>query len=140
MMKELPYNAWFTSLWRATFSRIAESHKRSFPWSSTANTYYDLPDPPNYQALAASPQEYDASTTYLPYLYLFPAGEQDYGNIGIQRDGEIPSDFKLYDVARRALNCLTIIFDAPEESLSPVPVTDFPTHLLPYIYKYRQLH
>ena len=44
-MTDLPDNAWFTSLWRATFSRIAESHKRSFPGSSTANTYYDLPDP-----------------------------------------------------------------------------------------------
>src|SRR5229473_2866069 len=132
-------NAWFTSLWRATFSRIAESHKRSFPGSSTANTYYDLPDPPNYQALAASPQGYDASTTYLPYLYLFPAGGQDYGNIGIQRDSEIPSDFKLYDVARRALNCLTLLYAAPEESLIPVTVSEFQNQLVQNISNYRQL-
>jgi len=138
-MTDLPDNAWFTSLWRATFSRIAESHKRSFPGSSTANTYYDLPDPPNYQALAASPQGYDASTTYLPYLYLFPAGGQDYGNIGIQRDSEIPSDFKLYDVARRALNCLTLLYAAPEESLIPVTVSEFQNQLVQNISNYRQL-
>src|SRR5215469_10075150 len=97
-LTDLPDNAWFTSLWRATFTRIAESHKRSFPGSSTANTYYDLPDSPNYQALAASSQGDDASNTYLPYLYLYPAGGQDYGNIGIQKDAEIPAEFKLYDV------------------------------------------
>ena len=139
-MTDLPDNAWFTSLWRATFSRIAESHKRSFPGSSTANTYYDLPDPsnaPNYQALAAS--GYDASTTYLPYLYLYPAGGQDYGNIGIQRDSEIPSDFKLYDVARRALNCLTLLYAAPEESLIPVTVSEFQKQLVQNISNYRQL-
>src|SRR5260370_5929638 len=138
-MTDLPDNAWFTSLWRATFSRIAESHKRSFPGSSTANTYYDLPDPPNYQALAASSQGYDSSTTYLPYLYLYPAGGQDYGNIGIQRDIEIPSDFKLYDVARRALNCLTLLYANPEESLIPVTVTEFQNQLVQNISNYSQL-
>src|SRR5258708_1118706 len=138
-MTDLQDNAWFTSLWRATFSRIAESHKRSFPGSSTANTYYALPDPPNYQALAASSQGYDSSTTYLPYLYLYPAGGQDYGNIGIQRDIEIPSDFKLYDVARRALNCLTLLYANPEESLIPVTVTEFQNQLVQNISNYSQL-
>ena len=93
--------------------------------------------PPNYQALAAS--GYDASTTYLPYLYLYPAGGQDYGNIGIQRDSEIPSDFKLYDVARRALNCLTLLYAAPEESLIPVTVSEFQKQLVQNISNYRQL-
>lgn len=141
-LTDLPDNAWFTSLWRATFTRIAESHKRSFPESSTANTYFDLPDPsntPNYQALAASPQGYDASAIYLPYLYLYPAGGQDYGNIGIQRDNEIPGDFKLYDAARRALNCLTLLYADPEESLIPVTVSEFQKQLVQNISTYGQL-
>ena len=141
-LTDLPDNAWHTSLWRATFTRIAESHKRSFPGSSTANTYYDLPDPaniPNYQALAASPQGYDASTMYLPYVYLHPAGGQDYGNIGIQRDNEIPSDFKLYDAARRALNCLTLLYANPEESLIPVTVSEFQKQLVQNTSNYSQL-
>jgi len=138
-LTDLPDSAWFTSLWRATFTRIAESHKRSFPGSSTANTYYDLPDPANYQALATSPQGYDASAMYLPYLYLYPAGGQDYGNIGIQRDNEIPGNFKLYDVARRALNCLTLLYADPEESLIPVTVSEFQKQLVQNISNYSQL-
>ena len=50
-----------------------------------------------------------------------------------------PADFKLYDVARRALNCLTLLYAAPEESLIPVTVSEFQKQLVQNISNYSQL-
>jgi len=145
-LTDLPDSAWLTSLWRATFNRIAESHKGCFHVSTTAGTLYNLPDPPNasqagmYQALVANPQGYDASKMYLPYLYLYPSNEQDYADIGIQQqqDNQL-TRYRLYDVTRRAINCLTLLYTNQNESLIPDTVSDFQKQLVQNVTNFSQL-
>ena len=125
---ELRDHAWLTSVLRAIFKQIVKLHIDRFPNSTTTNTIYDLPNPPqNEQDLLSYPY---------PYLYpgiLDPDGkiaDFDYANVGIGRiqddasSGNIRQNFfdkfKLYDVTRRALNCLTLLLDEAEESLLPV--------------------
>ena len=145
-LTELPNSAWLTSLWRATFNRIAESHKGCFPESTTTGTLYNLPpstNNPSYQALIANPQTYDASNMYLPYLYLNPLldtpDKKNYSDVGVQLDTEIPADFTLYDVTRRTLNCLTLLYTNPEESLTPVTVSDYQMQLMQNVMNFSQL-
>jgi hypothetical protein len=142
-LTELPDNAWLTSLWRATFNRIVESHKGCFPVSTTTGTLYNLPPHSNtlsYQALVANPQTYDASTMYLPYLYLYPDNELDYANVGIQhqQDDQL-TGYTLYDVARRAINCLTLLYTDPNESLIPNTVSDFQRQLVQNVTNFHKL-
>jgi len=125
---ELRDHAWLTSVLRAIFKQIVMLHLDRFPNSTTTNTIYDLPKPPqNAEDLSSYPY---------PYLYpgiLDPDGkiaDFDYANVGIGRiqddasSGNIKQNFfdnfKLYDVTRRALNCLTLLLDEAEESLLPV--------------------
>ena len=132
-LTDLPDNAWFTSLWRAGFKRIAASHKSCFSNSSAVGTTYDLPNPsqtPNYEMLSAKPQTYDAGSIYLPYLYLRPSEMPDYCNIGIQEDTELSSSFSLYDATRRAFNCLTLLYTDPQYSLIPATVSEFQKQLV----------
>jgi hypothetical protein len=144
--QNLTESAWLISLWRVTFNRIVESHKGCFPYSSTAGTYFDLPNPPdpsnfpNYQSLVANPQAYDASNMYLPYMYLYPVNQQDYADVGIQhqRDDQL-TRYRLYDVTRRAINCLTLLYTDPNESLIPVTVSDFQTQLVQNVTNFSQL-
>jgi hypothetical protein len=127
---ELRDHAWLTSVLRAIFKQIVMLHIDRFPNSTTTNTIYDLPNPPqNEQVLSSYPY---------PYLYpgiLDPDGkiaDFDYANVGIGRihddasSGNIRQtffdNFKLYDVTRRALNCLTLLLDEAEESLLPVMI------------------
>lgn len=96
-----------TSAWRANFIRIATVHDQCFPLSTTENTPYD-PSP----------------TSRFPFLY--PSTPPDYALIGISNSGSIGignfnseehlGNFKLYDVTRRALNCLTLLYTQPEET------------------------
>jgi hypothetical protein len=142
-LTQLPDYAWLTSLWRATFNRIVESHKGSFPVSTTTGTLYDLPpnsNTPSYQALVANPQAYDASNIYLPYLYLYPTNELDYADIGIQQlqDDQL-ARYTLYDVTRRAINCLTLLYTDPNESLIPITVSDFQSQLVQNVTNFSQL-
>jgi hypothetical protein len=146
-LTDLPDSAWSTSLWRATFNCIADSHKNCFPGSSTENTYYDLPDspdrsnPPNYQSLVTNPQGSDTASIHLPYYYLYPGteNEKDYANVGIPPDDQFPDKFKLYDVTRRALNCLTLLYTNPEDSLIPLTVSYYQQQLLQNISTYKEL-
>ena len=127
---ELRDHAWLTSVLRAIFKQIVMLHIDRFPNSTTTNTIYDLPKPPqNAEDLSSYPY---------PYLYpgiLDPDGkiaDFDYANVGIGRiqddasSGNIKQNFfdnfKLYDVTRRALNCLTLLLDEAEESLLPVMI------------------
>jgi hypothetical protein len=92
------------SVWRAAFNRIAALQLKSFTTNSTAETLYEPPGP-------------DA----LPYLY---PPTPDYANIGIvvpkgADDMPILADFKLYEVLRRAINCLTLLYVNKDESLIP---------------------
>jgi hypothetical protein len=142
-LTELPDNAWLTSLWRATFNRIVESHKGCFPVSTTTGTLYNLPPHSNtlsYQALVANPQAYDASNMYLPYLYLYPDNELDYADVGIQhqQDDQLTS-YTLYDVTRRAINCLTLLYTDPIESLITTTVSDFQRQLVQNVTNFRKL-
>lgn len=141
-LTDLPDNAWFTSLWRASFKRIAASHKSCFSSSSTLGTSYNLPDPsltPNYASLSEKPQTYDATNMYLPYLYLRPSYTPDYCNIGIQEDTELSSSFSLYDAARRTFNCLTLLYTDPQYSLIPNTVSEFQKQLVQNINNVSQL-
>src|SRR6185295_3808371 len=67
----------------------------------------------------------------LPYLY---PPESDYANIGISGvDGAqraMLPDFRLYDVTRRAINCLTLLYLKPEESLIADMIVKNQAHLV----------
>ncbi len=144
-LTDLPESTWSTSRWRATFNCIADSHKNCFPDSSTEDTYYDLPNPPDpskpphYQSLVTNSQGSDAASIHLPYYYLYPGNEKDYANVGIPQDDQFPDKFKLYDVTRRALNCLTLLYTNPEDSLIPLTVSYYQQQLLQNISSYKEL-
>jgi hypothetical protein len=146
-LTQLPESIWSTSLWRAAFNCIADSHKNCFPDSSTEDTYYDLPNPPepasppNYQLLVTDAQGSNVTNIHLPYYYLYPSNDNqmDYANVGIPQDEKFPDKFKLYDVTRRALNCLTLLYTNPEDSLIPVTVSYYQQQLLQNISTYKGL-
>jgi hypothetical protein len=144
-LTDLPDSTWSTGIWRATFNCIADSHKNCFPDSNTEDTYYDLPNPPNpsnppnYQMFVANPQTPDAVNIQLPYYYLYPGSEMDYANVGIPQDNQFPDQFKLYDVTRRALNCLTLLYTNPGDSLIPLTLSYYQQQLLRNISTYQEL-
>lgn len=138
----LPDSAWLTSLWRATFNRIVESHKCCFPKGTTTGSLYNIPSPlsaSNYQAMINNPQNYNASSMYLPYVYLNPPVSKNYSDVGIQFDKDMPDNFTLYDVTRRTFNCLTLLCTNPEESLIPETVKDFQEQLMQNVLTYDHL-
>ena len=63
----------------------------------------------------------------------------DYANVGIPQDDQFPDKFKLYDVTRRALNCLTLLYTNPEDSLIPLTVSYYQQQLLQNISAYKEL-
>jgi lambda repressor-like predicted transcriptional regulator len=115
---ELRDDAWTTSVLRAIFQQIVTLHVKRFPDCTTSNTIYDTPPPP---------QSVLDFSTY-PYPYLYPLDDAfDYANIGINRvqdpsGSSFATDFRLYDVTRRALNCLTLLLDEAQESLVPTVI------------------
>src|SRR5437588_479600 len=131
---ELRDNVWLTSVLRAIFMQIATLHVKRFPSSNVTDTIYDI----------RPPQEDDQNNQYapyqqkpFPYLYLYPDAAFDYANIGIRQiktadvgNNYIDIDsfvknFRLYDVTRRALNCLTLLLTSPEDSLIPEALADY---------------
>jgi hypothetical protein len=107
------------SIWRALFNKIAVLHIKTFPESATAKTLYE---PPSKEAL--------------PYLY---PPEPDYANVGISDRGfdglPVLENFKLYEVTRRAINCLTILYIDKEESLIPDTIEAYQNDLINQILK-----
>jgi hypothetical protein len=90
------------SLWRVSLSRIALVHAQVFATSNTDKTFY-------------------APQAKMPG-YLFPeAGDADYTHFSLlnaKGDEEDPlPNFKLYDVTRRAINCLALLYVNPDDSL-----------------------
>ncbi|WP_421381078.1 hypothetical protein ACOCG7_34210 (plasmid) [Paraburkholderia sp. DD10] len=89
------------SLWRVSLSKIALMHSQVFPLIGTDRTFY-------------APQE------ALP-KYLFPdADDPDYTQFSLldARDDNVKlASFKLYDVTRRAINCLALLYVDPNDSL-----------------------
>jgi len=98
-----------TSKWRSLFSQIASLQNKRFAGSTTAGTVYD-----------------PAAKTSLPYLYPSP----DYATVGIGDIADKLGDYRLYDVTRRALNCLTLLYSNPDDSLTPGVITGYRWQLL----------
>ena len=132
---ELRDNTWLTSVMRENFRRIVTLHLQRFPCSDTTDTIYDIypptpPDAPDYE------------NTDFPYIYLYP-GRVDYANVGVsilKPDGEgfdrvspFIQQFRLYDVTRRALNCLTLLWTYPDEALDPAMIECFQKKLVPRV-------
>ncbi len=130
---ELRDNIWLTSTMRENFRRIVTLHLQRFPYSDTTDTIYDVnpPFPPD------APDE----NTDFPYPYLYP-GKFDYANVGVSclwKPGTSENDritsfvrqFRLYEVTRRAVNCLTLLLSSPDEALDPVMIECFQKKLVP---------
>jgi hypothetical protein len=105
------------SVWRACFNRIAALQDKAFPRGTTAQTLYEPPSKEN-----------------LPYLY---PPEPDYANVGIS-GATILDNFQLYEVTRRAINCLTLLYVKEDESLIPDAVKRNQNHLVAEILKATQ--
>jgi hypothetical protein len=109
---------YLSSVWRAGLSLLASLLENAFPVASTAETLYDPPD-----------------KEQLPYLY---PPEPDYANVGIVglKDGQprLPK-FRLYDVTRRAINCLTMLYVNEQDALIPEIVGRVQSHLIAEILK-----
>jgi len=120
-----------TSEWRAIFIRIATVHNQCFPASTTENTIYD-------------PSPASSSESRFPYLY--PSTSPNFALIGISSSGSVGmgdfderlGKFKLYDVTRRALNCLTLLYTRPEESLLPDIICNYQTQIVQSIFQQAQ--
>lgn len=102
------------SRWRAMFGRIVALHCKVFPTSNAVKTLYIPPD-----------------AKALPYLY--PPKAPDYADIGIRdvdnEGAKILEKFQLFDVTRRAINCLTLLHVNIEESLIPEDIQRDQTRL-----------
>ena len=128
---ELRDNAWLTSVLRTLFKQITMLHIKHLPASNTANTVYDLPSPPQSAA--------DLSAYPYPYLYPLEA-EPNYATVGVRsiKDdnatgstiASFADNFKLYDVTRRALNCLTLLLDTADENLVPSIIERYQRNLM----------
>ncbi len=97
---DLVDNIWLTSVWHALFQNIVAAHKSCLSGGDTGNTLYDPPD--------------ESAITYL-----YPKPTPDYTRFGITSNTQLPDSFRLYDVMRRALNCLTLLLTDPNDSLIP---------------------
>jgi hypothetical protein len=102
------------SVWRSIFGRLALLQSSAFPECTTALTLYEPPGPED-----------------LPYVY---KPSPDYANIGIaavkdknDKTGTNPilMDFKLYEVTRRAINCLSLLYVTPDKSLIPANIEEY---------------
>ncbi|MGB8645162.1 MAG: hypothetical protein WCF84_07985 [Anaerolineae bacterium] len=102
-------------LWGALLNRIALLHDLYYPDSTTAKTLYDI-----YPAGKARPW------ALYPTLRPGQENEPDYAELAIPpvlRDTPgadakpVLPKFDLYDAARRALNCLILLYLTPDDSL-----------------------
>jgi hypothetical protein len=133
---ELRDNIWLTSTMRENFRRIVTLHLQRFPDSDTTDTIYDI-NPP----FPSDTPDYE--DTDFPYLYLYP-GKFDYANVGVSclwKPGTPENDritpfvkrFKLCEVTRRAVNCLTLLLSSPDEALDPAMIACFQKKLVPRV-------
>lgn len=104
-------SAGLTSEWRSLFSRIASIQNKRFSNSTTVDTSYDPPP--------------DSQLTYLQSNYA------DKGIISLKNN--TLAQFRLYDVTRRTLNCLTLLYTNPDESLIPDQVSKYQRQLVQQI-------
>lgn len=134
---ELRDNIWLTSTMRENFRRIVTLHLQRFPCSDTTDTFYDI-NPPFPPDGSDTP---DYENTDFPYMYLYP-GKFDYANVGVsclwkfgtpenERITPFVKRFRLYEVTRRAINCLTLLLSTPDEALDPLMLECFQKKLVP---------
>lgn len=125
-----------TNDWRAIFIRVAVIHSQCFPASTTANTPYD-PSPTR-----------PINETF-PYLYPDTTdGSSDYALVGINETGSVGisnfgddqqmGNFALYDVTRRALNCLALLYMNAVGSLIPDVITGYQKRIVQSIFSHVQ--
>lgn len=99
------------STWRSLFTQIDTIHARRFPTSTTALTVYEPPDGTK------------GWRTLFPYLYADASEDAPaYANIGLapfvdERGTPFPPAFSLYEVTRRALNSLGMLYAKPDDPL-----------------------
>lgn len=111
------------SEWRSIFTQIATLHNNRFPQSNLSNSYFDL-------LKNKTPQE------LLPYL--FPqnanAGSDDFADVGISKvdSQNLPllPQFAVFEITRRLLNCLNLLYIKPGESLLPSSIVKYQGELL----------
>ncbi len=101
-------SAGLTSEWRSLFSRIASIQNKRFHNSTTVGTSYDPPA--------------DSQLSYLHSNYA------DTGIVTLAND--TLAQFRLYDVTRRTLNCLTLLYTNTDESLIPDLVSKYQWQLV----------
>jgi hypothetical protein len=110
-------NDWLRSVWRALFKQIAELHVKCKLEQSGEN------DQAN-SALYGYPSTEEAKKNY-PYLY-FQYDNIEYPQLGMPTtvDGNMVDEkiFSLPNLVYRALNCLTLLYTDPQETLSPETV------------------
>ncbi|HEY2383510.1 MAG TPA: hypothetical protein VGK48_20240 [Terriglobia bacterium] len=137
------------SMWRSCFSRVAAITNQAFPEATTTNTVYAPPKPGELKHLypASAGTEAPApisvtggaggtGTTAVPAIPA-PQAAVDYADIGITRRTDatdknktILNDFALYDVTRRSINCVTLLYTEAKESLTPAVINDLQSLLL----------
>lgn len=91
-----------SSVWRAGFNRLSTLLEKALPDANAEGTLYEPP-----------------AREQLPYLYP-PA--PDYANVGIAEPPEtkpVLASFHLYEVTRRAINCLTMLYVDERDALIP---------------------
>ncbi len=106
---------WNTSVWRAMFNRIVALQIKLVKTNNTSGTIYDVSIP------GQTPS--DEPDSPYSYLYIPKTVTDTFTRIGISAsdtvDFAIPPTFKLYDITRRTLNCLTQLYVNPNEVLNP---------------------
>jgi hypothetical protein len=137
-----------TGIWHSAFCKIATITNDAFPDGTTANTLFE-PAPREklpylFPAVVSPPATVttgDATAVVPVQAPLF-----DYANVGIgavlqenseQKQIPILAGFRLYEVTRRSINCLTLLSTREEDSLIPDSIKtskqDLLTRLRPFL-------
>lgn len=131
---ELRDNTWQTGTLRAIFRRIVDLHTAQFPTNSTANTVYDISSPAStYPYLYPLISDQSGSTPAASDQSASDISITDYATIGVSSvidKADFVTKFSLYEVTRRALNCLTMLLDTANESLVPDVVKSYQQELI----------
>lgn len=125
---------------RTAFNSIVSLQLARFPTSITIDTLYDPPGEdelpylyhpaPPFDNIGMTPVSAEAAAGEPVVTPVSSHGKlrgPRYANIGIRplqdKEGkEVWTDFRLFEVTRRAINCLTLLLVTPDESLVPPQV------------------
>ncbi len=111
----------FTSKWRALFTQIVTLHIEAFPDSkSDGSTYF-------------TDEQVKKRLAFLHYKSGTPPAHLiDFQSMGIADDIDEAHliSFDFYDLARRAINCLTLLYTDADKSLIPITLGEFKKRLI----------